>query len=122
VGPRGRDIHSHWQDALGKVWANGHIVAERQGARHWRDDDSSGTVTVLASAELYQWTQWPAPGTQPSVRHSYCPVVQAELFMPPAQLGSPSETAIPIMLHGSCIKFMHLMKSLMTHVHALVAL
>ena len=49
-------------------------------------------------------------------------MVQAELFMPPAQLGSPSETAIPIMLHGSCIKFMHLMKSLMTHVHALVAL
>jgi len=42
-------------------------------------------------------------------RQGYCPVVQAELFMPPAQLGSPSETAIPIMLHGSCIKFMHLM-------------
>jgi hypothetical protein len=39
---------------------------------------------------------------------AYCPVVQAELFMPAAQLGSPSEIAIPIMLHGSCIKFMHL--------------
>jgi hypothetical protein len=41
-------------------------------------------------------------------RRSYCPVVQAELFMPAAQLGSPSEAVIPIMLHGSCIKFMHL--------------
>jgi hypothetical protein len=43
-----------------------------------------------------------------STRRSYCPVVQAELFMPAAQIGSPSATTIPIMLHGSCIKFMHL--------------
>ena len=55
------------------------------------------------------------------VAHSagYYSVVQAELVMPPAQLGSASDSA---MLHGSCSKFMHLMKSLMTHVHALVAL
>ena len=40
-------------------------------------------------------------------RMFYCPA-QAGLFMPPAQLGSPSDIAIPIMLHGSCIKFIHL--------------
>ena len=54
------------------------------------------------------------PGEPTEVRLSaaaermfYCPA-QAGLFMPPAQLGSPSDIAIPIMLHGSCIKFIHL--------------
>ncbi|MGA7742780.1 MAG: hypothetical protein ABSF35_22595 [Polyangia bacterium] len=41
-------------------------------------------------------------------RQGYCPVVQAELFMPAAQLGSPNDCDIAIMLHGSCVKFMHL--------------
>jgi hypothetical protein len=38
----------------------------------------------------------------------YCPVVQAELFMPAAQLGSPSDLAIAIMLHESWVRSMHL--------------
>ena len=38
----------------------------------------------------------------------YCPVVQAELFMPAAQLGSPNDSAIAIMLHVSCVRSMHM--------------
>ena len=38
----------------------------------------------------------------------YCPVVQAVLFMPAAQLGSPSDLAIAIMLHVSWVRSMHL--------------
>jgi len=41
-------------------------------------------------------------------KRSYCPVVQAELFMPAAQLGSPSDFAIAIMLHVSWVRSMHL--------------
>ena len=49
----------------------------------------------------------PPQGRVDHARMFYCPA-QAGLFMPPAQLGSPSETTIPIMLQGSCIKFIHL--------------
>ena len=47
-------------------------------------------------------------GLSVSTPACYCPVVQAELFMPAAQLGSPSDLAIAIMLHGSWVRSIHL--------------
>jgi hypothetical protein len=47
-------------------------------------------------------------GLSVSTPACYCPVVQAELFMPAAQLGSPSDLAIAIMLQVSWVRSMHL--------------
>ena len=47
-------------------------------------------------------------GLSVSAPACYCPVVQAVLFMPAAQLGSPRDCAIAIMLHVSWVRSMHL--------------
>jgi hypothetical protein len=84
--------------ALGSSYAR-HYTIFRGAVRNW-----GGEFNVVPIPAVLHVLRNPIPA---GLRIYYCPA-QAGLFMPPAQLGSPSDIAIPIMLQGSCIKFMHL--------------